>query len=103
VITRVWRGRTGTRADANAYEELLRAEILPGIHRVPSFRGATVLRRDVEDGVEFVVQTRFDSLDAVREFAGPDFDVPLIEPEARALLASFDERAAHYQTVIELD
>ena len=103
MVTRVWRGWTATAADADAYERLLRGEILPGIHRVPAFRGATVLRRDVEGGVEFVVLTRWDSLTAVREFAGPDFDVPVIEPEARTLLSRFDERALHYETVVELD
>ena len=103
MITRVWKGRTGTTADADAYEELLRSEILPGIHRVPAFRGATVLRRDVGDGVEFVVLTRFESLEAVPEFAGAEFDVAVIEPEAHALLATFDERAAHYETVVGLD
>jgi hypothetical protein len=103
MVTRVWRGWTATAADADAYERLLRAEILPGIHRVPAFRGATVLRRDIEDGIEFLVLTRWDSLAAVREFAGPDFDVPVIEPEARTLLSRFDERALHYETVVELD
>jgi hypothetical protein len=103
MVTRVWRGWTATAADANAYERLLRGEILPGIHRAPAFRGATVLRRDVEDGIEFLVLTRWDSLAAVSEFAGPQFDVPVIEPEARTLLSRVDERALHYETVVELD
>jgi hypothetical protein len=102
-VTRVWRGRTATAEAADAYERLLRDEILPGIHRVEGFRGATVLRRDVEDGVELVVLTRWESLDAVRAFAGPELDVPVIEPEAQALLSHADERALHYETVVELD
>jgi hypothetical protein len=102
MITRLWRGWTATIANADAYERLLRTEILPAIHRVPAFRGATVLRRDVDDGVEFVILTRFESLEAVREFAGPEYDVPVVEPEARALLARGDERALHYETVVEL-
>jgi heme-degrading monooxygenase HmoA len=102
VITRVWRGWTRTTADADAYERLLRDEILPGIRRVPGFAGASVLRRDVEDGVEFLVLTRFASLDDVRAVAGADFDVPVIEPEARLLLSRVEERALHYETVVEL-
>ena len=102
-VTRVWQGRTATAEAGDAYERLLRDEILPGIHRVPGFRGATVLRRDVEDGVEFVVLTRWESLDAVRAFAGPELDVPVIEPVARALLSHAGERAFHYDTVVELD
>jgi hypothetical protein len=103
MITRLWRAWVRTQAEADAYEDLLRSEILPDIHRVPAFRGATVLRRDGPQGSEFVVLTRFDSLDAVREFAGPELDVPVIEHDARRLLASFDERALHYETVIDLD
>ena len=99
MISRVWRGRT-TRENADAYEQLLRTEILPGIHRVPGYRGASVLRRDLDEGVEFVTITRFDSLDAVRAFAGEDYEVAVIEPEARRLLSSFDERSAHYDTVL---
>lgn len=102
MITRVWSGTTATVGDGDAYECLLRENVLPGIRRVAGFLGATVLRRDVPDGVEFVVLTRFESLDAVRRFAGPEYHVPVIEPEARALLARWDERAAHYDTTFEL-
>jgi heme-degrading monooxygenase HmoA len=69
VISRVWHGWT-KRANADAYERLLREEVLPGIHRVKGFRGAQVLRRDTGEDVEFVTITQFDSLAAVREFAG---------------------------------
>jgi heme-degrading monooxygenase HmoA len=88
---------------ADAYERLLREDVLPGIRRVAGFLGATVLRRDVSDGVEFVVLTRFVSLDAVRGFAGPEYDRPVIEPDARALLARWDDRARHFETVVEID
>jgi hypothetical protein len=42
--------------------------------------------------------TRFDSLDAVRAFAGEDYEIPVIEPTARVLLSRYDERAQHYDT-----
>jgi heme-degrading monooxygenase HmoA len=104
MITRIWRGWTATTGDADAYEELLRSRVLPGIRRVEAFRGATVLRRDAApDGVEFVVLTRFESLDAVRAFAGDDYERPVIEPEAQALLDRHDDVAHHYETVVELD
>jgi heme-degrading monooxygenase HmoA len=99
MISRVWHGRT-TRENGDAYEELLRTEVLPGIHRVAGFRGAMVLRREAEDEVEFVVITMFDSLDAVRAFAGDDYETPVVEPEARRLLAHAGERALHYETVL---
>ena len=99
LISRVWTGRTA-RADANAYAELLRAEILPGLaQHVDGFRGAYVLRRVVEDEVEFVVLTMFDSLEAVQQFAGADYALAVVEPEARKLLTQADARASHYETL----
>jgi hypothetical protein len=102
VISRFWRGWT-TSDNADAYEELLRTEILPGIHRIDGYRGAYLLRRDVEDGVEFVTLTLWESMDAVRAFAGEDYEVAVVPPEARALLSRFDQMSAHYETIIEPD
>ena len=102
MISRIWHGWT-TRENANVYENLLRREVLPGIHRVRGFKGAQLLRRDANHEVEFVTICLFDSLDAVKEFAGEDYEVAVILPEARKLLARFDARSAHYETVFELD
>jgi heme-degrading monooxygenase HmoA len=101
MISRVWHGWT-KRANADAYERLLRDEVLPEIHRVKGFDGAQVLRRDAGGEVEFVTITRFDSLAAVREFAGEDYEVAVILPEAHKLLARFDARSAHYETAFEI-
>ena len=100
MVARLWRGWAKNAADADAYEELLQARILPELRGVDGHRGAYVLRRDVEDGVEFVVMTLFDSMDAVREFAGEDHSVANISPEARTLLSDFEEKAAHYEMVV---
>jgi heme-degrading monooxygenase HmoA len=102
MISRVWHGWT-TRANADAYEKLLREEVLPGIHRVRGFKGAQVLRRDVNHEVEFVTITLFDSLDAVKEFAGEDYEAAVILPAAHRLLSRFDARSAHYETVFRLE
>jgi len=102
MISRLWHGWT-TRENADAYEKLLREEVLPGIHRVRGFKGAQVLRRDANDEVEFVTITLFESLDAVKEFAGEDYELAVVLPEARKLLARFDARSAHYETVFKLE
>ena len=102
MISRVWHGWTKPE-HADAYDALLRAEILPGIHRVPGFRGATLLRRRNGDEEEFVTITRFDDVDAVRAFAGDDYTRAVIAPDARPLLARFDERSVHYETVFSID
>ena len=98
MIARLWHGWT-TRGNADAYEELLQSKILPGIHRVAGYRGAYLLRKEAGDEVEFVTLTVFESLEAVRAFAGEDYQVAVVPPEARQLLTRFDQRSKHYQVV----
>jgi hypothetical protein len=62
--------------------------------------GEHLLRRDLEDEVEFVTILWFESIDAVRAFAGEDYEVAVVPPQARALLSRFDERSQHYQTLL---
>ena len=102
MISRLWHGWTSFE-NADAYEQLLRTTILPGIHRVAGYRGAYLLRRDVDDGVEFVTITLWESMDAVREFAGADHQIAIVPPAARALLARFDQTSQHYETIVMFD
>ena len=99
MITRIWRGWTAPE-NADAYERFLLDELFPAMRDIPGFRGAEVLRRRDGDEVAFVTLTRFASLDAVRAFAGEDYEVPVLEPPALALLSRYDERAAHYDTSV---
>jgi heme-degrading monooxygenase HmoA len=100
VIARIWHGWTA-RENAAAYEEFLRNTMFPSIHHISGFLGADLLRRDLDDEVAFVTITRFDSLDAVRAFAGEDYERAVIEPEAKRLLRRFDERSEHYEIVLD--
>ncbi|MFL5970347.1 MAG: antibiotic biosynthesis monooxygenase family protein [Gaiellaceae bacterium] len=99
MIARLWRGWT-TPENAEPYERFLREQMFPSIQRVPGFAGAELLRRDAGDEVAFVTITRFDSLDAVRAFAGDDYTRAVIEPDAKALLARHDETSEHFEVVI---
>jgi heme-degrading monooxygenase HmoA len=97
LIARVWHGWTKPE-DGDAYEEFLQARVFPALaDRVPGLRDGYVLRRLDQGEDEFVVITFFDSLDAVRLFAGEDYETPVIEPDAARLLTRGDERAAHYR------
>jgi heme-degrading monooxygenase HmoA len=95
MIARHWRGWTRLR-DADAYEALLKSRVLPGLSKIAGYRGGYILRSDGAAESEFVVINLFDSLDAVREFAGPNYDVAVFEPEAKALLSRFEPVASHY-------
>jgi len=98
MIGRIWHGYT-TAANADAYEGLLRSEILVGIQDrgIPGYRGMRLLRRDIGTEVEFVTIMWFDSLDAVRTFAGDDYAAAVVPSGARALLSRFEERSQPYE------
>ena len=98
MITRVWHGYTKPQ-DAESYHELLLSTILPGIHRIAGYKGSYLLRRDCGHEVEFVTLTFWESLDAIREFAGPDYERSVILPDAANLLTRHDERSVHYDSV----
>jgi hypothetical protein len=101
MVTRIWRGWT-THANAPRYEALLRDEIFPSIasRNIAGYRGISLGRRDLGEEVEFVTIMWFDSLDAVRAFAGDAYDVAVVPAKARALLARFEDRSAHYETPV---
>jgi heme-degrading monooxygenase HmoA len=101
MISRIWHGWT-SRQNADAYERLLRGEIFKGIeHRnIRGYRGIHLLRRDVPEGVEFATVMWFDSLAAVKAFAGEDFEAAVVPPKARALLSRFDALSAHYNVLV---
>lgn len=98
MICRIWHGWTLS-VNADAYEQLLRSEIFQGIaaRTIPGFLGIELLRRPAADAVEFVTLMWFESIEAVREFAGADYEVAVVPPAARVLLQRFDARSAHYE------
>ena len=98
MIARIWHGWTRPE-NADAYETLLKTEIFPGIgaKNVKGYRGIELLRRPLGDEVEFVTVMWFDSLEAVKAFAGEDHETAYVPAKARAVLARFDERSQHYE------
>ena len=102
MIARIWHGWT-TPENADKYEALLNEEVFVGIksRRISGFRQIQLLRRSLESEVEFVTIMEFDSIASVREFAGDDYEVAVVPPKARAILAHFDARSQHYEIRIE--
>ena len=84
---------------------MLRTEIFPGIaaKNVTGYRGIQLFRRSVGGEVEFVTIMRFDSLDAVKQFAGEDYETAYVPAKAREVLKRFDERSQHYEIVEDLE
>jgi hypothetical protein len=98
MIGRIWHGWT-TPENAAAYETLLKSEIFTGIknRKIAGYRGIHLFPRNLAMEVEFVTIMYFDSMEAVRTFAGEDYEVAVVPPKARALLSRFDAHSQHYE------
>ena len=97
-IKRIWHGWT-TAANADVYENMLKTDIFIGIAAmdIPGFHGVELLRRNVDDEVEFMTIMTFDSTENVIAFQGEDYEAAYVPPQARAVLKRWDDRAAHFE------
>jgi len=100
MICRQWRGWT-TPENAEAYERIVRGEVIPGIEAraIPGFRHIDLLRRETGDEIEFVTLMWFDSIEAIKAFVGDDHEAAHVPDAARAVLARFDERVSHFEVL----
>jgi hypothetical protein len=103
MISRIWHGYT-SHSNADAYEQLLKHEIFAGIQdrQIVGYKGIQLFRRNIDSEVEFITVMWFESLDAVRAFAGEDCEVAVVPLKARALLSRFDARSQHYEVKADL-
>jgi len=99
-VVRMWRGQT-LPENADAYHRHVTETVFPALTRIAGHEGAFVLRRETEGRVEFLVVTLWQSMDAVRSFAGADAERAVIEPAARAVLVELDDFVRHYRVVHE--
>jgi heme-degrading monooxygenase HmoA len=95
MVARVWHGYT-TVENADAYEAMLKPELLPGLSSKRGFRGSYLLRRRVGDEVEFITIILWDSVDDIRAIAGADYETAVIPDERKRVLSRWDSKAAHY-------
>lgn len=98
MISRIWHGYT-TFENADTYENLLKEEIIVGIRNrnIEGFIEMQVFRRALENEVEFITVMWFDTIDAVKQFAGEDYEVAVVPLKAREVLSHFDDRSQHYE------
>ena len=96
MIARHWRGLVKSDR-AGDYETHLRRDTFPALEKMRGFLGADVLKRTVEGGVEFLVITRWKSIDSIEQFAGADAEAAVVPPKAQAMMIEYDRRARHYE------
>jgi hypothetical protein len=95
MIARIWCGYT-TPANADAYEAMLKPDLLPGLSAKKGFRGSFLFRRALGDEVQFMTMILWDSIDDVRALAGEDYETAVIPEERKRVLSRWDAKAAHY-------
>lgn len=96
MIARIWHGYT-TPENADGYEAMLKPELLPGISKVPGYRGGYVLRRPLDGEVEFITIMIWESIEALKAVAGPNYTVSIIPADRLKYLARHDSHANHYE------
>lgn len=99
-IKRIWHGWT-TPENADTYQNLLHTEVFPGIEakKIPGYRSIELLRRDLDDEVEFVTIMTFDSLKNVIDFQGEDYERCYVPDAAQRVLKRWDQVSAHFDTI----
>lgn len=96
MIARVWHGYTKPE-HADAYEAMLKPELLPGVSRMKGYRGSCLLRRAAGDEIEFITIMFWESIDDIRAIAGADYETAVVPEERRKYLSRYDPRSAHYE------
>jgi hypothetical protein len=102
LTVRTW-SATATSAGAGDYSRYFVGALLPKLRELPAFAGAYLLRRDLDEAgtVELTTHTFWRSAEAIRAFTGDDITVSIVEPEAQAMLTSFDRTAAHRRVLVD--
>lgn len=98
MISRQWRG-IAKQSDADRYISHLRSETFPQLGNILGFVNASILRRDVAEGVEFRIVTTWESIDAIRKFAGENAERAVVPEKVRAMMVAYDRTVAHYEVV----
>ena len=102
MISRIWHGYT-TKENANTYQKLLESEIFVGIknRNIPGYKGIQLLRKEMESETEFITIMWFESIEAVKKFAGENFEKAVVPDKAQKVLSHFDKTSKHYNVLVD--
>ena len=98
VISRQWRGLAHP-DQAKSYVKHLRTKTFPALRKLPGFVSASILSRRLANGIEFLIITDWESLDAIARFAGADLEAAVVPAEAAAMMIEYDQRVRHFVVI----
>ena len=99
MISRQWRALAHPNR-AQDYVKHLRSETFPALQKIPGFVNASILSRPLGAGIEFVIVTSWDSMDAIAKFAGSDSEAAVLPAKAAAMMIEYDRRARHFEVIV---
>lgn len=98
MISRQWRALAQP-DQAQNYLKHLRTETFPTVRKLPGFVSASVLSRRLDNGIEFLIVTQWESLDAIARFAGADLETAVVPAKAAAMMIEYDRRVRHFEVI----
>ena len=98
MISRQWRG-VARSTHADEYVEHLYTETFPHLSKIPGFIDAAILKRNVQQGVEFLIVTHWESIRAIEQFSGSDADVAVVPKKVQEMMIEYDRRVRHYEVL----
>ena len=99
MIARMWKG-IAFPEKADDYVNHLQTSVLPELRQIDGFQEVFLMRKDTADGVEFIVLTMWESMDAIRKFAGEDAEFAVVAPAAQVLFREYDSTVKHFEVVL---
>jgi heme-degrading monooxygenase HmoA len=98
MISRHWKG-IAKPGKADNYIEHLRSDTFPKLFKINGFISASILRRTVAQGTEFLIITVWESIEAIEHFAGAKADVAVVPESVQAMMIEYDRTVSHYEVV----
>ena len=98
MISRHWRGLAKS-THADEYVEHLRTETFPQLSSILGFVNASILRRKVREGVEFLIVTSWESINAIEQFSGREPEAAVVPEKVQKMMIEYDHRVRHYEVV----
>lgn len=95
MISRHWKGIT-YKERASDYLNHLQKDTFSKLKHVEGFISITILHREVSNGIEFLIITRWSDFDAIKKFAGPGYESAVVPVEAQRLMVEYDHHVTHY-------
>ena len=95
MLERHWKGVT-FKDRADDYVHHLESETFQKLKDIPGFKSASILTRNMNDGIEFLIITRWENIQAIKKFSGEDYELAVVPDVVKEMMVRYDERAVHY-------